>query len=57
MIERTPVVVAIVVTAVFTPEREIDAFTADRAGMVYGIFLFPENPPDKPGNCLAQPHA
>ena len=34
MIERQPVVIAIVLAAVFTEKRQIDAFTADHAVLV-----------------------
>jgi hypothetical protein len=34
MIKRQPVLIAIIFAAVFTKEREIDAFAADRAGIV-----------------------
>jgi hypothetical protein len=49
--------VTIIVAAVFTPEREIDAFAADRAGFVQRIFFLREKPLEKPGNCFSQSHA
>ena len=56
MVERHPVPVAIIETAVFTPEREIDAFPADRAGTVQGIFGLPKKAPEQPGYRISQSH-
>jgi hypothetical protein len=42
MIERQPVPVAIVLVAIFTEEREINQFPANRTGLVQGILFFTE---------------
>jgi hypothetical protein len=46
MVERHPVPVAIIKTAVLTPEREIDTFSADRTAIVYGILGLPKKAPE-----------
>jgi hypothetical protein len=48
MVERHPVPVAIIKAAVLTPEREIDTFSADHAGIVEGIFGLSKKAPEKP---------
>ena len=39
VIERQPVPVAIILVTIFTEEREIDLFPANRTGLVQGVLL------------------
>jgi hypothetical protein len=56
VIEREPVLVAIVLLTIFAVKREVDPLTADSAGPVYRVLLLPEEPREETTDSIPQSH-